>query len=90
MNREQASNILDAYMRIWRLEVDEDAEKALRDIILDAMTQYKASTITVPNITYPSYPKITYTDNSKNWDGTTSVTCSGIDHAYRQATGVDA
>ena len=84
MNREQASNILDAYMRIWRLEVDEDAEKALRDTILDAMTYYKPSTITVP------YPKVTYTDSPTNWDGTPKVTCSGVGHAYKQATGVDA
>ena len=92
MNREQASNILDAYLLIWSNPNMDDASKALRDVILDAMTQYKPSTVTVPNITFPNtipttYPKITYTDNSKNWDVTTSVTCSGIDHADKQTTG---
>ena len=89
MNRQQEEHILDAYVRIRMNEADKDASDALRAVILDAMTQYKPSTITVPNITYPSYPKITYTDNSMNWDDTTSVTCSGIDHAHKQTTGVD-
>lgn len=49
MNRQQAEHILDAY----RLVNDEEASAALREVILDAMTEYKASTITIPNITYP-------------------------------------
>lgn len=49
MNRQQAEHILDAY----RLVNNEEASAALREVILDAMTEYKASTITVPNITYP-------------------------------------
>ena len=87
MNRQQAEHILDAYVRIRMNEGDKEAADSLRAVILDAMTEYKASTITVPNITYPSYPKVTYTDNSTNWDDTISVTCSGIDNAYRQSTG---
>ena len=87
MNREQAEHILDAYMRIWRLEIDEDTEASLRSVILDAMTQYKAST--TQGITWPHAVTVPATVPT-NWDGTPKVTCSGVDHAYKQTTGVDA
>ncbi len=53
MNRQQAEHILDAYTRIRMREADSDASDALREVILDAMSEYRTSTITVPNITYP-------------------------------------
>lgn len=58
MNRQQAEHILDAYVRMRMREndeYDEDASDALREVILDAMTEYKTSGITVtPGITWPS------------------------------------
>jgi len=51
MNRQQAEHILDAYVRRRMRESDEDASDALREVILDAMTGYKSSTITYPQIT---------------------------------------
>ena len=61
MNREQAEHILDAFIEIHsayktgnRQSVSVDkAYEAMREVILDAMTGYRPSTITVPNITYP-------------------------------------
>ena len=53
MNREQAEHILDAYVQTIRFVDDEEPSVALREVILDAMTEYRSSTITVPNITYP-------------------------------------
>ena len=86
MNRTQAEHILDAYVRMRMHESDKDASDALREVILDAMTNYKAEGITVGSPwrveTVPcSYPT--------NWDGTPKVTCTGIDHAFNQVTGVD-
>lgn len=86
MNREQAEHILNAYVQMRMRESDKDASDALREVILDAMTGYKTSggiTLT-PGITWPSKPLAIPT----NWDGTPNVTCYGIDHAYKQATGV--
>ena len=58
MNRQQAEHILDAYTDMHRECGDEDAcVKSLREVILDAMTTYKAvpyPTITVPNVTQPT------------------------------------
>ena len=57
MNRQQAEHILDAYVRIRMNEADKDASDALRAVILDAMTEYRTSGITVsPGITWPSKP----------------------------------
>lgn len=65
MNREQAEHILDAYVEMERAGGDNKARQSLREVILDAMTEYRYSTITVPNITCPSttYPNplVTYT-----------------------------
>ncbi len=88
MNREHAEHILDAYIELECAGGDNKARQSLREVILDAMTEYKASggiTLT-PGITLPSRPLATPT----NWDGAPKVTCSGIDPAYKQATGVDA
>lgn len=60
MNRQQAEHILDAYVRIRMNEADKDASDALREVILDVMTEYKPSTITVPNITYPQVTPLNY------------------------------
>lgn len=63
MNREQASHILDAYIEL-ELDTEGTASKeaidALRDVILDAMTEYK-TTNNPWTITYPPKPIVTYT-----------------------------
>ena len=91
MNREQAENILEAYINMECGGGDNKARQSLREVILDAMTEYKVKS-NYPSITYPH---ATWVDTTKtalptNWDGTPKVTCSGINHAYKQATGVDA
>ena len=53
MNRQQAEHILDAYLQTVKFVDDEEPSIALREVILDAMTEYRSSTITAPNITYP-------------------------------------
>ena len=82
MNRTQAEHILDAYVLLNTTS----AKEALREVILDAMTGYKPSGITMGSPwrveTVPcSYPT--------NWDGTPKVTCTGIDHAFNKVTGVE-
>ena len=63
MNRQQAEHILDAYVRMRMREndeYDEDASDALREVILDAMTEYRTSGITVtPGITWPATKPMT-------------------------------
>lgn len=81
MNRKQAEHILDAYVRIRMHESDKDTSDALREVILDAMTEYRAKS-DYPNITYP---QATWVDTAKfptNWDGTPRLTCTGIDPAF--------
>lgn len=53
MNRQQAEHTLDAYVQTIKFVDDEEPSMALREVILDAMTEYKTATITGPNITYP-------------------------------------
>ena len=82
MNREQAGNILDAYVLLCETEFDAACD-SLREVILDAMTSFKASGITTSNPwrveTVPcSYPT--------NWDGTPKVTCSGVDPLFKEVT----
>ena len=82
MNRTQAEHILDAYVLLNTTS----AKEALREVILDAMTDCKPSGITMGSPwrveTVPcSYPT--------DWDCTPKVTCTGIDHAFNQVTGVD-
>lgn len=73
MNREQAEHILEAYINLECGGGDNKARQSLREVILDAMTEYKSKpTTTWPGITIPttSYPT--------NWDGTPKVTCTGL------------
>ena len=91
MNRQQAEHILDAYVRMRMRESDKDASDALREVILDAMTEYKSkpsSNWPGIGITYPSTgkPLVTYTGYPKNWDGSPKVTCAGIDPLFKQQT----
>lgn len=80
MNREQAEHILDAYACMRIREYDKDASDALREVILDAMTEYGSKPTTWPGITVSptSYPT--------NWDGTPKVTCTGVDPAFNTNT----
>lgn len=82
MNREQAEHILDAYVRMRMRESDNDASDALREVILDAMTEYRVKPTTWPGITIPT------TNYPMNWDATPKVTCTGIDPAYNTNTAV--
>lgn len=72
MNREQAQHILDAYISMcYAVDADgnSDAKKAkcaLREVILDAMTKYKSSTITVPNIIH-SQPTSNYVTSDRDY-----------------------
>ena len=81
MNREHAEHILDAYLSTCYavdadgMYPDTDSKKArdsLREVILDAMTEYRSKPTTWPGITVSptSYPT--------NWDGTPKVTCTGL------------
>lgn len=92
MNRDQAEHILDAYLSICHA-VDADgihpdtdykgAQNALREVILDAMAEYRSKpTTTWPNITLPmaSHPP-------QSWDGTPKVTCTGVDPAFKANVG---
>lgn len=65
MNRQQAEHILSGYLRIWSNPNMEDAAESLREIILDAMTEYRTSGssansygITWPNIVVPTTSKL--------------------------------
>lgn len=89
MNREQAEHILDAYLSTcYAVDADgiypeTDSKKArdsLREVILDAMTEYRSKPTTWPGITLPS------TSYPTNWDGTPKVTCTGIDPAFNANT----
>ena len=56
MNRQQAEHILAAYTRMRMREADRDAADSLREVILDAMTEYRHTSawpgygITVPSV----------------------------------------
>ena len=80
MNREQAEHILDAYVQMRMRESDKDASDALREVILDVMTEYRPKTI-YPNITYPHPVWVDTTKQPTNWDATPKVTGTGIDPA---------
>ena len=73
MNRQQAEHILEAYVRMRMRENDEYVFDALREVILDAMTEYKTITLTAPN-------------RWSNWDGSPKITCTGVDQAFRTNT----
>ena len=60
MNRQQAEHLLEAYVQVTYIadahgmEYATKAADDLRDVILDAMTEYRTSTVsTYPNITLP-------------------------------------
>ena len=66
MNREQAENILEAYINMECSGGDNKARQSLREVILDAMTEYKTQRVsTYPGITLPvdNTPKVTWTGN---------------------------
>ena len=73
MNREQAENILEAYINMECGGGDNKARQSLREVILDAMTEYRSRPTTWPGITIPS-------------DGTPKVTWTGIDPAFNANT----
>lgn len=81
MNREQAENILEAYINMECGGGDNKARQSLREVILDAMTEYREKPIrqwgglTIPSTNYPT-----------NWDGSPKVTYSGIDPLYNANT----
>lgn len=89
MNREQAENILEAYINMECGGGDNKARQSLREVILDAMTEYRVKS-NYPNITYPyaTWVDTTKTALPTNWDGTPKVTCSGIDPAFNTNTAV--
>ena len=73
MNRTQAEHILDAYVGMECADYDDKARQSLREVILDAMTNYRVTTI--PSITWPNTnpitaPNVTWTGGS----GTTTTT----------------
>lgn len=92
MNREQAEHILDAYACMRIREYDKDASDALREVILDAMTEYRSKpTTTWPGITLPS------TNYPRDWDYalkpqticpdyTPKVTWTGVDPTQNIST----
>ena len=80
MNREQAENILEAYINMECGGGDNKARQSLREVILDAMTEYRSKPTTWPGITLPS------TSYPTNWDGSPKVTCWGIDPAFNTNT----
>jgi len=64
MNRNQAENILDAYVLLYETNAVK-ATDALREVILDAMTSVRYYPITYPNITtspstVPYKPNVTW------------------------------
>lgn len=85
MNREQAEHILDAYVNLECGGGDNKARISLREVILDAMTEYRAKS-NYPSITYPHTTWVDTTKLPTNWDGTPKVTCTGIDPAFGTKT----
>ena len=85
MNREQADNILEAYVTLECDGGDNKARMSLREVILDAMTEYKVKS-SYPNITYPYATWVDTTKFPTKWDGTPKVTCTGIDPAFKGVT----
>ena len=85
MNREQAEHILDAYVQMRIHESDKDAADALREVILDVMTEYRTKSI-YPNITYPHSIWVDTTKQPTDWDGTPKVTCTSTKVT---STGID-
>ena len=85
MNREQAEHILDAYTMMARASMESqeeaDAKHALREVILDAMTNCNVTTPSIiwPNtqpFTVPTYKPIVTCDTG---GGTCRITASSTD-----------
>ena len=70
MNRQQAEHLLDAYINLENGGGDNKARQSLREVILDAMTNYE--TVTYPSITWPSTQPLTVPNVIPN---KTIVTC---------------
>lgn len=85
MNREQAENILEAYINMECGGGDNKARQSLREVILDAMTEYRVKS-NYPSITYPYTTWIDATKLPTNWDGTPKVTCTGINPTFNANT----
>lgn len=78
MNREQAEHILEAYINMECGGGDNKARQSLREVILDAMTEYRSKpTTTWPGITLPG----TYVN-----DHTPKVTWTGVDPTQNIST----
>lgn len=84
MNRQQAEHILDAYVLMSASKMKESSD-ALREVILDAMTEYRVKS-NYPSITYPYATWVDTTKLPTNWDGSPKVTCTGIDPAFNNNT----
>jgi len=85
MNREQAENILEAYINMECGGGDNKARQSLREVILDAMTEYRVKS-NYPSITYPQATWVDTTKLTNHWDATPKVTFTGIDPAYNTNT----
>lgn len=59
MNRKQAEHLLDAYVNLENGGGDNKARQSLREVILDAMTEYRSYSYPVITTNYP------YTTTSK-------------------------
>lgn len=66
MNRGQAEHILTAYVTMTRIHEDECSD-ALKQVILDAMTDDKKVPDWMPGITYPSYTPFTNPTVTQPW-----------------------
>lgn len=84
MNREQAEHILEAYVQMRMHESDKDAADALREVILDVMSEYTTAKLNYPIITYPytTWAERTKQPTNTDWDSTPKVTYTGIDPAF--------
>lgn len=89
MNRQQAEHILDAYVQTVKFVDDEEPSVALREVILDAMTEYRTTynpgiTLSPWTTANPPKPLVTYTTADKM--PTVAATFSGIDPLFKQQT----
>ena len=89
MNREQAEHILEAYINLETVGGDNRARAALREVVLDAMTEYRSKpAATLPNIAVPPATTYNVIATSANTDGSTKATCVGLDPLFRTCTAV--
>lgn len=90
MNREQAENILEAYINMECGGGDNKARQSLREVILDAMTEYRSKPTTWPGITITSdgAPKVTWTGIDPALNANTVSTVDGMAMAVGYQDGV--